>query len=385
MSVITPSDTALAYVAQLTMGQQRFDIAEASDVTGATAIRLGAPPRWTASIRTLDALEPDISGIWRAIVAELEGRINHFALYDLTQPAPRGTARGVLTLSSTAVAGATSLSIAGARGLNVILGGSFEVDSNADGLADGWVRLSAGSTGTLTASLDTDVAYIVHGTRSQFLRAAALAAGGGNLHGAYQAAVPVTHLAGQTVTAAVQVAGTAGTTLALYVTWQDSGGGSIAGSDIFASVTASGGVQQLSGSILCPANAATAYVEVRQSNGSGGVAAIYVDALRLVAGSTAPTYPAAPTLLAGDWLQVGTGVGSHLCMVTTDTTLSDAGAGSVPIKSATRKSHASGTAVAWDKPRGHFKLRPDAVSWSGIAGATGSGGFALDLIEDWTA
>ena len=47
-----------------------------------------------------------------------------------------------------------------------------------------------------------------------------------------------------------------------------------------------------------------------------------------------------------------------------------------------RKAFVGATAVTWDKPRGHFKQRPDSVSWSGVAGGTGSGGFAFDLMED---
>ena len=84
-------------------------------------------------------------------------------------------------------------------------------------------------------------------------------------------------------------------------------------------------------------------------------------------------------------LQVGTGVGSHYCMVTEDASATDGGAITVAIEPPTRKSFSSGAVVAWKKPRGHFKQRPDSVSWSGVAGGTGSGGFAFDLMEDWTA
>ncbi len=366
-------------------GQQRFDTTEDSAASGHSATRLGAPPRWTASISCTELVEPELAGEWTALLAKLRGRINHLAVPYLPRLTPRGTARGTLTLASTAAVGAASLSIAGARGTNALLGGSFEVDSNADGLADGWIRLSAGSTGTLTALLDADGTYIVHGTRSQFLRAAALAAGSGNLHGIYQIGVPVTHLAGQTVTAAVQVAGTMGTTLAIYVTWQAAGGGAIVGSDLFASIGANGGVQQLSGSVLCPANAATAYVEVRQSNGSGGVAAVYVDGFRLVAGSAAPTYPGLPTLLAGDWLQVGTGVGSHFCMATDDAMATDAGRITVAIESGLRAAIASGTAVTYESPLCYMKQRPDAQSWQSRSSYGHLGGVTLELMEDWTA
>ncbi len=379
MSIITPSDTALAYLAEMNIGQQRFDISEQSDTTGHTATRLGGPPRWTAALRTLDALEPAVSALWKAVAVQLRGRVNHLALYDVTQPQPRGTARGSMSLGSTASAGATSISVAGCSGTNYLVGGSFETDTNADGVAEGWTRYSTGSTGTLSASIGTSMP--VAGTKNQVCNASALASGAE--HGVRQLGVGVTALAGQTVTIACSVAANGGTRAQMACVWKDGGGSTI--STLTADILATGSQQDISATGVCPSNAATADVYIYQYSGSGSSGGLLIDAARLVLGDLSASYPSAPTLLVGDWLQISTGVGSHLCMVTADATASDSGVMSVTIEPPLRKAFVGATAVTWDKPRGHFKQRPDSVSWSGVAGGTGSGGFAFDLMEDWSA
>lgn len=382
MSIITPSDTALEYLQQLTIGQQRFDISEQSDTTGHTATRLGGPPRWTVALRTLDALEPAVSGLWKAIAVQMRGRVNHLALHDITQPQPRGTFRGTVTLGATSSAGATALTLAGCRGLNAVMGGSFEVDTNADGVADGWARYSNGTTGLLTASLSGTA--VAHGTYSQQVFAAALGSSDADRNGVVQLGAPVSHLAGLPITLQGSVAATTGTTLMIYAAWKDSGG-TPTGGDVFTTITANGATQTISIAGTCPAAAATADVYVYQRNGTGGGAVLLVDAVLLVAGGAPAAYPDPATLLAGDWLQIGSGVGSHYCMVMADATASDAGAMSVLVEAPTRKAWSSGTAVTWDKPKAHFKQRPDSLSWSGAAGSDMVGGFAFDLMEDWSA
>ena len=160
MSIVTPSETATGYLAQFTIGQQRYDITEQSDASGHTATRLGAPPRWRLSFRTLDALPPAISGLWKAIALQLKGRINHLGMWDVTHPEPAGTARGTLITSGTTAVGATTVAITGALGVNRLLNGSFEVDSNADGLADRWTRYSAGAVGALSHSLSSSTVWV---------------------------------------------------------------------------------------------------------------------------------------------------------------------------------------------------------------------------------
>lgn len=88
-----------------------------------------------------------------------------------------------------------------------------------------------------------------------------------------------------------------------------------------------------------------------------------------------------PTLAAGDWLQVGTGLStSQLVCITVDATLTG-GAGTVQIEPPLRMGFSGGAAVRWDKPLAYYRARTESSSWVyGPQGATVSG-FALDLIE----
>lgn len=91
------------------------------------------------------------------------------------------------------------------------------------------------------------------------------------------------------------------------------------------------------------------------------------------------------TLAAGDFLQVGTGLGtSQLVMVTADMATDGTGAGSVSIEPPLRQQYAGGTPVAWDKPLAYYRTSTDTTQWSyGPAGAVVSG-MSLDLLESWT-
>lgn len=97
-------------------GQARFDLSFASDTTGASQSRVLGPPRWTLTILQPELLTIDTAGQWQAVLLQLRGRVNHLAAWDFGRPQPRGTMRGTLTLGSTAVLGATSLSITGGAG-----------------------------------------------------------------------------------------------------------------------------------------------------------------------------------------------------------------------------------------------------------------------------
>lgn len=91
------------------------------------------------------------------------------------------------------------------------------------------------------------------------------------------------------------------------------------------------------------------------------------------------------TLLQGDLLQVGSGLGtSQLVMVMADVSTDGVGAAAVTIEPPLRTAYASGTGVAWDTPRAYFRTTTEATSWAyGPAGAVVTG-MALDLMESWT-
>jgi len=383
MSIITPSDTALGYLSQLTIGQQRFDISELSDTTGHTATRLGGPPRWTAALRTLDAMEPEVSALWKAIAVQLRGRVNHLALHDVTQPQPRGLARGTLTLASTAAAGATSLSLIGAVNTSGQSLASFETDSNADGRADGVTAYSQGTTGTVTYMRSTSP--IVDGAYSQTVSATGVGTGAGDRAGFSFDFIGVLSGVSQTISAAVWVRGTVGVQATIIMQALNAAGTVVDTAQT--TITMSPSFQDLVASSLVPSGSVSVRCYCYLGDSTVGVVAAFADfdALQVSLASSRTTYAGRPTLLQGDWIQVSTGVGSHYCMVTGDAQATDLGGLTVSIEPPTRKSFASATAVAWDKPKGHYKQRPDSLSWSGAAGSAMVGGFALDLMEDWTA
>lgn len=93
-------------------------------------------------------------------------------------------------------------------------------------------------------------------------------------------------------------------------------------------------------------------------------------------------FTAAGTLKQGDWLQVGTGVGtSQLVKVTADITLNGSGAGSVAVEPPIRKQINSGATVTWDKPLGYYRMQAKGFSWDAVPGFLASSGFACDFLE----
>ena len=383
MSIITlPAECALQ-LAGFSLGQQRFDITEQSDGNGNTATRLGAPPRWRASLRSLPAMVAADAARWKGLQLGLRGRINHLALWDITNPQPRGTARGALVTSGSTAAGATSAMITGAIALpNIMAGGSFEIDTNADGLADGWTRYSAGSFSTLSAALSAGMHP--HGATSQALLAAMLGATSSDRQGIFRSGVDVSALAGLPATLSFVVLGTLNSSMQVELAWRDAGG-SVIGSMSTGAVALTTGVQSLSVSGTAPALAATAIIYAYQHSNTGASPSFYIDAVQLEQAAAPTAYAGFATLLQGDWLQIGTGVGSHYCMVSADATFNDAGTATVSFEPPLRQAIAGSTVVAWHKPLCHYRQTADAATWDAVPGSSDVGSFQLELIEDWRA
>lgn len=98
-----------------------------------------------------------------------------------------------------------------------------------------------------------------------------------------------------------------------------------------------------------------------------------------VAGATVINVTGSGSLLTGDYLQIGSGLGtSQLVKVMATTT-----GPSVEIAPPIRIAFATGTPVTWDKPMAYFKQVGESASWSYATGL--QSGFAIDLLEDWSA
>jgi hypothetical protein len=94
---------------------------------------------------------------------------------------------------------------------------------------------------------------------------------------------------------------------------------------------------------------------------------------------------ASTTLLAGDWLQLGAGLGtSQLVKVAANATATVGGAfAALAIEPPLRLAFGIGVAVTWDKPVSYYKLASTPGLWT--YGTNGlQGGFALDLLEQWS-
>lgn len=105
---------------------------------------------------------------------------------------------------------------------------------------------------------------------------------------------------------------------------------------------------------------------------------------------TAGAGQAGRTLLPGDLLQLGSGLGSsQLVAVASLVPLVADGSGAVtvPIEPPLRQAFGAGTGVVWDKPLAYFRRRSAGAStWTyangGVGGPVGRG-YTLDLIEHW--
>jgi hypothetical protein len=91
------------------------------------------------------------------------------------------------------------------------------------------------------------------------------------------------------------------------------------------------------------------------------------------------------TLTVGDWLQIGTGLGtSQLVIVVAPATANGSGIATVQIQAPLRIPYAISTPVFWSRPRGHFRRTPGSgrTAWTPFAPGV-TQGFAIDLIEAW--
>lgn len=92
---------------------------------------------------------------------------------------------------------------------------------------------------------------------------------------------------------------------------------------------------------------------------------------------------AGATMNAGDWLQLGAGLGtSQLVKVMVNATADGAGAIALTVEPPLRIALAGGAAVTWDKPVAYYRQLGEP-GWQYPEWRM-SGGYALDLLEAWT-
>lgn len=90
---------------------------------------------------------------------------------------------------------------------------------------------------------------------------------------------------------------------------------------------------------------------------------------------------AGTTLLAGDWIGIGSGSTRQLVSVAANATANGSGVIALTIAQPARWAQSSGSSVAWDKPTALFRQRTSSNSWSRDGDVRT--GYSLDLVESW--
>lgn len=359
MSIIT-LPAGLRHGAGGGMGQARFDTVSQSDSSGSQQVRLLAPPRWTMRLVQPPNLTQTDAAAWQSLALQLRGRVNVLAAWDASRPAPLGSARGALVTSGTTPAGATSLVLTGATHKNLL-----PYPSALDNAA--WVKssttITANSSTAPDGTLTADTAAVVGGSVGVFRH------------------VAVTP--GQTYTFSFFALRSVEAAASYRVYDNVSALDIVPATSYYASISASSW-SRVAIAFTVPPGCTSLRVYPCASAGANAGAILWGCQLEV---GPLTDYGAAPTLLAGDWLQIGAGLGSsHYCMVVADAQATDAGVLTVAIEPPTRAAFGAATPVTWDKPLAYYRQQTDATTWTmapgGLSGPLVTG-LSLDLMETW--
>jgi hypothetical protein len=327
--------------------------------------------RWVLSCSLAPQFQHDPRGVgpFANILAGGVERVRVWPFH--TGGVPRGSLRGAPTLGTTATRGQQLLNISNAGALsNLLRGSSFEVDSNADGLADNWASYAGGVS---TSPVWSRVAGL-RGAFAQRMDVVSLGATDADRVGLRHAVdQPVTP--GASYGFAAHMRAPLGQ-MVLNVDWRDSGGGYLSSS--MQAFAASTSWQRPSIQLTAPPSAAIArlFVWLQDAGAVAAAAWFEVDNVQWEVGSVTD-YGFLPSVLYGDFI----GCGGQLFMVQEDTLLNDLGNGNVPVINRVRGTIASGSAVTWYRPTCEMVLpamQAGPVRRPGVIEST-----ALDLVEVW--
>lgn len=167
-------------------------------------------------------------------------------------------------------------------GANLLANSSFEIDSDADGLADSWVAYTLGSvTG---AAWSQSASAFVHGAVSQKCTFTSSGGGTGDRIGARQDVPLAAGMVGETLTLSASVCGTSGAGSRMTLSWRNSGGSVISTvNSTTATLTGVGNFQRMSVQGVVPSGTATARVIIWLQS-VAGAAEFDIDATQLQEG-----------------------------------------------------------------------------------------------------
>lgn len=315
------------------------------------------------------------SGAADAFTDQLSGGTVFVRAWNFARPEPLGSLRGSPTTSGSLAIGDTTIALSGGSSKNLLRYGSFELDSNADGLSDGWTAYTFGTSGTVTVSRQSSGAIAPHGTYWQRSSSVGLGGTSGDRHGVYRTFTPTdVTLTNTAVSASLRVS--SGRPYSIHVQTRLAGATVESFTANFTSTSFTFVRQSLE------FKPTSTYDELRvffwQSVGSGGTDIIDVDAVMVEKSRHATDFePYGGDLKAGDML----GVGGQLFRVKSDVSPDSAGALSVPVTTPVRAAISSGAAVTLVRPTATFMapnfFNPTTYSPGTLQSA------ALELVEVW--
>lgn len=389
MAVITIPTAVADTIGGQSYGQARYDIMETSEPTGAAAVRVLGPPRWTFGLTSKQGMNLADAGEWEAMLLRLRGGINHLAVYDRLRTAPQGRMRGATVLNASAAIGATNVSIAFAAGLVNLLPFSRTFDRS-----DAW---TGNATVTANTTLPPNVTVLgaetINDTDAGVLQFRQQVITVVNDANSYNASIYVKQTSGATApTFALGVALSGGTGVVNNPRLNTDTGAIISGT---ASATLVDGYWRLDAPIANNATGNTVLtITLYPAIAAYGLST--ADATRtgskivwgaqVSLGATVQSYETfSGYVLPGDWLQIGTGVGASqlVKVIDSQSANSDTGLVSCNFEPPLRYAFSAGAAVTWDKPVAYCKLTNSRLSWAARANGPAIDGFAADLLEDW--
>lgn len=305
-----------------------------------------------------------------AFFAALRGGADRLLLWNLLTPEPLGTMRGTVTLAATVAAGASTATLTGGYAApNLLKNSGFEIDSNADGVADQYSIYHD----VLPANLSKG---FIGGNDSPNAQRYTGDITAGHALGVLRTQSGI--VAGQTYSFSVDCnSNSLGLTPVLYIGWYT------AGSVFISAATHTGtpdtGWVREALTATAPPTAAIALLYAWHANTSGATifgAAGYLDNMQFEASAVPTTYAGLPTLLRGDRIAFG----GQRVMLTADATATDAGTATVSFQPLHRAGAASGAAVTLVRPTTRYVLAQPVVQMP----AQGSmlPGFAVELVEE---
>lgn len=99
------------------------------------------------------------------------------------------------------------------------------------------------------------------------------------------------------------------------------------------------------------------------------------------AGATSMQMADFGSVAAGDWLGLGSGIGTSQLVQVVESAVSVGGLLTVTFEPPLRRAYPTGTAVRWDRPVAYYRLTQETANWRYLPGGTLRAGYALDLIE----